>query len=228
MTAVLPKSKPIVYPDSDGLPMAENTLQFRWIVLVKENLEDVFANDPNVFVAGDLFWYPIEGDPKTRVAPDVLVALGRPKGERGSYKQWEEAGIAPQVVWEILSPGNRTLEMLNKYQFYERFGVEEYYVYDPDTGVLTGWTRQDDALTPIAELDGWISPLLKIRFQFVDGELKLFRPDDQPFVSLIEMRSQRDQLRHEANEARRLADAQAAEIANLKKLLRAQGVDPEQ
>ena len=37
----------------------------------------------------------------------AMVVFGRPKGYRGSYRQWEEGGIAPQVVFEILSPGNR-------------------------------------------------------------------------------------------------------------------------
>ena len=32
-------SPEIIYPDSDGQPMADNTLQFRWIVLLKENLD---------------------------------------------------------------------------------------------------------------------------------------------------------------------------------------------
>ncbi|MFM8294463.1 MAG: Uma2 family endonuclease, partial [Microcystaceae cyanobacterium] len=81
---------PIIYPDSDGQPMAENTLQFEWIVIVKENLELLFGDRPDVFVAGDLLWYPVEGNNKIRRAPDAMVALGRPKGYRGSYKQWEE------------------------------------------------------------------------------------------------------------------------------------------
>nr|WP_219730039.1 hypothetical protein [Sodalinema gerasimenkoae] len=34
--------------------MADNTLQFRWIVIIKENLDLIFADDPDVFVAGDL------------------------------------------------------------------------------------------------------------------------------------------------------------------------------
>jgi hypothetical protein len=37
----------------------------------------------------DLLWYPVRGQPRLRMAPDVLVALGRPKGYRGSYRQWE-------------------------------------------------------------------------------------------------------------------------------------------
>ena len=86
MTVALDRE--IVYPDSDGQPMADNTKQFRWIVLIKENLEYLFVENEAVFVAGDLLWYPIEGRPDIRVAPDVLVAFGRPKGDRGSYRQW--------------------------------------------------------------------------------------------------------------------------------------------
>src|SRR5918997_7065103 len=129
----------LIYPDSDGQPMADNTKQFRWIVVIKENLELLFAAIADVFVAGDLLWYPIEGDNKTRQAPDVMVAFGRPKGDRGSYQQWVEDNIAPQVVFEILSPGNRLKEMTKKLQFYERYGVEEYYIYDPDEIELIGW-----------------------------------------------------------------------------------------
>lgn len=52
----------IIYPDSDGKLIADNTKQFRWIVTIKENLELIFANQPDVFVAGDLLWYPVEGN----------------------------------------------------------------------------------------------------------------------------------------------------------------------
>jgi len=97
-----PRRPAIVYPDSDGKPIAENTLQFEWIVTIKEGLDRAFHDRPDVFVAGDLFWYPVEGRPDICTAPDALVAIGRPKGHRGSYKQWEEDGIAPQVVFEVL------------------------------------------------------------------------------------------------------------------------------
>src|SRR6266481_6137492 len=120
--AVQPK---INYPESDGQPMADNTKLFRWIVTIEGGLDALFIDDPNVFVAGDLLWYPAEGKPGIRAAPDAMVVFGRPKGDRGSYKQWEEDNIAPQVVFEILSPGNRAGEMERKFQFYERHGVEE-------------------------------------------------------------------------------------------------------
>ena len=96
------------YPDSDGQPMADNTKQFRWIVVIKENLERLFASDVDVFIAGDLLWYPVEGDPKQRQAPDVMVVFGRPKADRGSYQQWKEGANAPQVEFAIFSPGIRS------------------------------------------------------------------------------------------------------------------------
>ena len=130
-TRSVPRSE-IVYPDSDGQPMAENTLQFQWIVTIKEGLDHVFHRDPNVFVAGDLLWYPVEGDPKIRQAPDALVAFGRPKGYRGSYRQWEEGGICTPGRLRGPLAGKPARKMTQKFQFYEKYGVDEYYIYDPD------------------------------------------------------------------------------------------------
>jgi hypothetical protein len=116
----------IIYPDSDGKPIADNTHQFRAIVTIKENLEALFRDRDDVFVASDLLWYPVEGRPDICHAPDVMVAIGRPKGDRSAYLQWEEGGQPPQVVFEIWSPGNTMSEMARKHEFYVRYGVSEY------------------------------------------------------------------------------------------------------
>jgi len=73
-----------VYPESDGQPMADNTVQWNYNALIKQGLERLYKDNPQVFVAGDLLWYSVEGDNKTRAAPDALVVYGRPKGDRGS------------------------------------------------------------------------------------------------------------------------------------------------
>jgi Uma2 family endonuclease len=159
MTTALSIDSELIYPDSDGQPMSDNTKQFRWIVLIKENLEILFAHDPQVFIAGDLLWYPVQGRPDIRVAPDAMVVFGRPKGDRGSYKQWVEENVAPQVVFEVLSPGNTVLEMNRKLLFYEHYGVSEYYLYDPDGINLGGFIRGDgNILEEISEMQGWASP----------------------------------------------------------------------
>jgi Uma2 family endonuclease len=208
------------YPDTDGQPMADNTKQFRWIVTIKENLERRFASEPDVFVAGDLLWYPVEGNPKCRQAPDVLVVFGRPKGDRGSYKQWQEADIAPQVVFEILSSGNRSGEMLRKLNFYQRYGVEEYYIYDPDANELTGLLRSGKSLQLIGDMVGWISPRLGIRFQLAAETLTLYHPDGERFLTYGELAE-----RLATEREQRQQDEQR--IASLEAKLRELGVDPQ-
>jgi Uma2 family endonuclease len=226
--------KDIIYPDSDGQPMADNTKQFELIVLIKKNLDLLFANDANVFVAGDLLWYPTEGNNKLRVAPDVMVAFGRQKGDRGSYQQWKEDNIAPQVVFEILSPGNTTKEMTNKYRFYQSYGVEEYYLYDPDSNKLVLWLRSGNELEAIEQVAGWVSPRLGIRFELSESELKIYRPDGQLFLSYLEVEQQRQQAEERAEQAEERAE-QAEERAEqaetqlqvLRALLQKRGINPE-
>ncbi|MBL1210459.1 Uma2 family endonuclease [Geminocystis sp. GBBB08] len=205
-------NREIIYPDSDGQPMAENTKQFRWIVLLKENLECLFAQNPQVFVAGDLLWYPVEGRADIRVAPDVFVVFGRTKGDRGSYRQWLEENITPQVVFEILSPGNTLKEMIKKQQFYDRYGVNEYYIYDPDANELTGLQRQEGNLTVIEDMTDYISPRLGIRFMMTPETLKIYYPDGSPFLTTIEFKQQAEREKQRADEAQ-------LEIQRLRQLL---------
>ncbi len=215
------RSAAVEYPDSDGRPMAENTLQFEWIVTLKGGVDALFRDDPNVFVAGDLLWYPVEGKPALRTAPDVMVVFGRPKGYRGSYQQWKEEGIAPQVVFEVLSPGNRAGEMERKFQIYERHDVQEYYIYDPERGDLVGWRRGDDGLEPIPEMMGFVSPWLKIRFEPGEGpnNLKIIGSDGRPFATYLEL-IERAEVEHQRAEAERHRAEQLA------RKLQELGIDP--
>jgi Uma2 family endonuclease len=223
----------IIYPDSDGQPMADNTLQFQWIVTLKENLELMYADTADVFVAGDLLWYPVEGDNKTRVAPDAMVAFGRPKGYRGSYMQWKENNIPPQVVFEVLSPGNRRTEMAKKLLFYNRHGVEEYYEYDPYRVELIGWQRQNGNLESIESLDGWLSPSLDIRFTITPETLVIHRPDGSRFLTFVELGQRLEQASQQlSNASQQLSETNQqleqsqAQAERLAARLRELGVDP--
>lgn len=198
----------VVYPDSDGLPMSDNTTQFRWIQLLQTNLDRALSG----FVAGDLLWYPVEGDNKTRIGPDVLVALDRPKGDRGSYRTWEEGGQPPDVVVEVLSPSNSMPEMLRKMAFYQTHGVREFWVIDPDVSAY-GYVRgEHGGMELTGTADGFASPLLGVRF-VSDGEgLRVFHADGTPFRS---PREEFDRAEAERERAEKLA-------ARLREL----GVDP--
>jgi Uma2 family endonuclease len=238
--ATLTKSKKIYYPDSDGEPMANNTTQFNCIMRIEGNLEVMFAHDPNVFVAGDLLWYPVEGHPEIRQAPDAMVAIGRPKGDRGSYKQWEEGNIPPQVVFEVVSPGNRPSEWETKLAFYEEHGVEEYYIYNPYIGYWDGYLRRDGKLVPIENMEGWVSPRLGIKFtKGLGSDVGLFYPDGRPFLSFDEVvqmaeteyrRAEEEKKRAEeekkrAEEEKKRAEAERQRAEQLAQRLRELGVE---
>ena len=180
------KKEIVYYPESDGKPMADNTKQFNWIVKIKEGFELLFANDPDVFIAGDLLWYPVEGNNKIRVAPDTMIVFGRPKGDRGSYRSWDEEDIDPQIVFEILSPGNRKKEMDKKLKFYEQYKVEEYYVYDPYKIIFTAYIRSGRKLNFVETVHGWDSPRLNVHFKVSNKDLRIFAPDGREFISPLE------------------------------------------
>lgn len=233
---IFPKftEKAIVYPDSDGKPMSDNTKQYQYIITIQVGIDSMFENDPQVFVAADLLWYPVQGRPDIRAAPDTMVAFGRPKGHRGSYKQWEEGDVAPQVAFEILSPGNTKKEMLGKLKFYEEYGVQEYYEYDPDRGTLKIWQRNHDRLQPLAFVGAYTSPLLGITLRLeANGELSVFYPDGNrflpPVVSLrmareasIASAQERARAEHEHARAERAEQEKVRLVAKLREL----GIDP--
>lgn len=212
---VSPQRVAIIYPETDGEPMAENTVQYRYITTIHAGLDAMFGSDPNVFVAADLFWYPVEGRSDICTAPDVMIVLGRHKGDRGSYKQWEEGNIAPQVVIEILSPGNTATEMKDKRKFFDRHGVEEYYEYDPYSRTLDAWQRSGDffRLTNVAET--WKSPRLGVTFELQEnGELNVYSRDGRKFLSPTE-------------EIKR-AELAESRVEQLASKLRELGINPEE
>lgn len=217
----------LLYPDSDGKPMAENTEQYRWIVLIKENLEILFANNDNILIVGDLLWYPVRSQLITPTAPDVMVIFGRPKGKRRSYRQWQEDNISPQVVFEILSPSNDAKEMDRKLEFYDTYGIEEYYLYDPESFQLDGWLRQNNHLNKLWQMDGWVSPRLGIRFETRQGELVIYRLDGQKFLNSLELNQRAERAEFLLEQERQRAKQERQRAEQLAAYLRSLGIDPD-
>jgi Uma2 family endonuclease len=219
-----------LYPESDGKPMAENTLQYRWIVRLVANLRHLFRGQ-TVFVAGDLLWYPqqVTELPAPSQAPDAMVVLGRPAGERRSYKQWEEDNIAPQVVFEILSESNSAREMINKQVFYRRYGVLEMFFYDPESHDFWGQVRShhEQEWETISPLNcPWTSPILGIRFEmFADG-LRLFHPNGELFKDPEILFRENEQIQQERNQAQQERDQAQQERDRAFAKLRELGIDP--
>ncbi|MBC8142354.1 MAG: Uma2 family endonuclease [Armatimonadetes bacterium] len=229
LTAPIPQAADeIIYPESDGKRMADSTEQARWMTFLYSNLENWYKEDPNVFVAIDLLWYPVKGESKTTYAPDVMLVFGRPKFPRRSYLQWEENDVAPQVVFEIVSRTNTPGEMMAKSAFYQRYGVEECYLYDPDTGSLEVVLFTPQGLQYIAVQHEWTSPRLGIRFVPVArAPMEVYLPDGEPFRTLAEQTALTRFHSERADAERERADAERAAKERLADKLRALGIDPD-
>jgi Uma2 family endonuclease len=164
-------------------------------MMLYAHLAAQYRNDANIFVAGDHLIYPVKDDSKLRQAPDVYVAYGRPKGDRGSYRVWEEGSIFPQVIFEVWSPNNRYTEMQDKFAFYEKHGAEEYYILYPEFPMHAEAFRRDgDKLVRIEEVNGYVSPRTCLRFALEMGQLTVFGSDSHPLRTAEEMAAEREKL----------------------------------
>jgi hypothetical protein len=180
----------------------------------------------------------------------VDVSFGRPKGYRGSYKVWEEGGVFPQVVFEVWSPGSTRTEMERKREWYERHGAEEFYlIYPYQQEFAHGyWREPDGTLRHVRETNGFVSPLLGVRFHVLENKLTLYGPDGRPFRNPAEIAGERDRAEQAEREAgaraeqerqraeteqqraeqeRQRAEAERQRAEKLAAKLRELGVDPD-
>lgn len=178
---------PVCYPDTDGEPMAESDFQLHPLIYAINALRVFFADRPDVYVAGNLFVYYEENNPKAVVAPDVFVVFGVPNHDRSSYKIWED-GKAPDFVLEITSLATRTQDQGPKRGIYAYIGVREYFQADPTGDYLNpplqGQQLAGDHYAPLpsaasfgGEWRAYSAVLqLELRLNPATGELRFYDP----------------------------------------------------
>ena len=125
-----PPPRKIHYPGSNGLPIAETRFQYDSLTYAAGALDVYFQDRPDVAVEGNRLLYYVEGDPRSRVAPDVFVVIGAPKRRRRTYLLWEEPK-GPDFVLEVTSWSTRRRDQGFKRDLYARLGVGEYWLFDP-------------------------------------------------------------------------------------------------
>ena len=139
-TTARPVRDRVHYPDSDGKPMGETPAHIRNMRWATEPIEQWFADDPNVFVAADIFVYYVEGKPQKHVSPDLLVVKGIPKvtePDRRKYQTWRENGKGPDLVIEFTSASTRHKDTVTKKEIYRAIlKVSEYFLFDPHNEYL--------------------------------------------------------------------------------------------
>lgn len=82
------------------------------------------------------------------VVPDILFVA---KGNQEASVERKGVVGAPDLIIEVLSPGNRRHDLVVKKELYEKAGVKEYWIIDPDTKDAQGYLLRDSKYeTPLS------------------------------------------------------------------------------
>jgi len=223
----------IEYPSSDGQPMAETPIHVEAIMLLHQALRDFFRDRPDVFVASDIFWFWEKGNNDARISPDVMVVPGvqpRDLRERRNFKSWEDGGAIPAAVFEIASRGTWEDDLEEKFDRYEKLGVREYFLFDPEGSylvpVLQGFRLRGSSYRriPTNALKSELGFRLRgegAMLRLIDGRTNEPIPTRTEAVDAAQVAA--DAARAAAREADARADALTAEVARLKALLAGTG-----
>jgi Uma2 family endonuclease len=231
--AAFPLERDIDYPESDGRPLGETDFHREEIVDLIYTLRRRYEDDPNVYVAGNLFLYYARGNRSAVVCPDVFLIRGVPKKSRRTYKLWEEK-VSPSLVIEVTSSeSTQDEDLVDKMRKYALLEIEEYFLFDPLDEYLEprlqGYRLAEGRYRPISpEADGsLLSRVTALRLRAENERLRFV--DATTGEPLLRMREAEEaavaarraaEIRAESSEAR--AAAAEEELARLRLALEKQ------
>ena len=213
----------IVYPTSDGQPMAESGIHGECMMYVTSALRRWFAKRgrTDVCVGMNNFLYYERGNPRAVVAPDVYVVVGAPAGLRDTYMLWNEPK-GPDFVLEVTSKSTRRADERRKRDVYAALGVREYFLYDPRAEYLVpplqGFRLRDGEYRRLPAVTALSNRGVSVASEVLGLELRDDR--DARMVRLRDLETGEDlptyeeaeQAREEAERVCRAAEGRVAEL----------------
>lgn len=107
-----------------------------------------FASKGNI---GEVYYSPIDvflDETSNAVQPDIVFFF------KNTAIKIDHAGLhgAPDLILEIQSPGNAKHDLITKKNLYEKFGVKEYWVIDPESQLARGFLLERSLFVSLGEL----------------------------------------------------------------------------
>lgn len=183
MATVPSITREVHYPESDGKPLGETPHHIQNIFYVTEPLR-VWLADPHTCVAGNMFVYFEEGNPRRHVSPDVFVSrelVAKGLYDRRKYLVWEE-GKTPDLVIELTSESTKDEDLETKMAIYrDILKVREYFIFDPHDEYLQprlqGFRLVGNEYAPIEPVDGRLpSEILGLHLEGAGPLLRFYDP----------------------------------------------------
>lgn len=209
----------VVYPTSDGRPMAETDYHRQDMTDLIETLQDYYRNDPQVYVSGNLLLFYVPGNKRKHISPDVFVVRGVPKQPRLYHLLWEEKK-GPDLVIEITSSSTRAEDTRKKFELYQKvLKVNEYFLFDPFEDYLhpsmQGYRLSRGRYLPIRPILGRLpSQTLGLHLDRSSWHLRLYDPQTQQWVPTLSEKAAQAETKLAQAETK-LAQAEAAALREL-------------
>ncbi|MDE0017674.1 MAG: Uma2 family endonuclease [Candidatus Poribacteria bacterium] len=170
----------LVYPESDGEPMAESGRHVKTLLDMIDAIDLHFRDVPDVHVCGNMFLYYEEGNPRKVISPDVFMVRGVSKKDLRTYKTWEQQPYLDFVL-ELASPSTYMKDFNEKKAIYEQIlRVQEYCIYDPYHEIepyFVGFRLVEGVYEEIAFVEGRLPfETLGLELGERDGVLRLYDP----------------------------------------------------
>ncbi|MEH1832582.1 MAG: Uma2 family endonuclease [Nostoc sp.] len=165
-------------------PPLETDFHREQIDLLIRLLKYWWRDRPDFYISGNLTVYYNEQQLKKRDfrGPDVFVVLGAEKRDRRSWAIWEEGGMYPNVVIELLSSSTATVDRGAKKQLYQDvWRVPNYFWFHPETMEFAGFDLVNGRYEAIAPTDtGWLwSRQLSLYLGIHQRQLRWFSTEGQ-------------------------------------------------
>ena len=208
----------VVYPCSDGQPMAETDIHATCMMYVTYALKGWLKRRArtDVYVASNNFLYFERGNPRAVVSPDVYVVVGVPAHLRDTYLLWNEPK-GPDFVLEVTSASTRREDRRRKRDVYAALGVSEYFMYDPRAEYLTpplqGFRLQDGEYRALPAVTVLANHGVSVTSEVLGLELRDDRETGQDLLTYDEAERAREEeaaARREESAARREVEMRIA------------------
>lgn len=176
--------------------MAETDFHYLQIVAVRQSLDFKYADDPMVYVSGNLLMYYERGNKRKHVSPDVFIVKGVEKKKRLYYLTWEE-GKTPNAAIEVTSKSTRKEDTDTKFVLYrDVLKVKEYFLFDPfgdylKPDRLRGYRLRKGEYVPISLVDGRMpSQVLGLHLERDGDTLRLYDPETKAWLLTTDERTE--------------------------------------
>jgi len=193
----------IDYPCSDGKPVAESDIHIDVLIDIRSRLKARYADREDIYAAGNMLVYYVQGEPRKSLAPDGFVVFGVPNHRRETFKTWDE-GAFPSVVFEFTSRTTRKEDLVTKFKIYQDiWKVQEYFLFDPREDYL------DPSLQEFRLVRGKFVAISHVDGSLTSTALGLTLTRDREFLVLTDTRTGqlvRTDEEREADDAVRKAD----------------------